>query len=109
MKQRNSVITLLLVFALLLAACAGAQQPPSAAVEAGESAANTPAADATAAGDAEASDAEATPVETGIATSTGNSEAPVPTTFQEAPILAERVEAGDLPPVAHACRLAPPP
>ena len=101
MKQRNSVITLLLVFALLLAACAGAQQPPSAAVEAGESAANTPAADATAAGDAEASDAEATPVETGIATSTGNSEAPVPTTFQEAPILAERVEAGDLPPVAE--------
>lgn len=109
MKHKNSIITLLLVFTLILSACGGAQQPPATDVEADGPAAEAPAADAPAAGDTQADEAaddeadtsETAPIETGIGTNTGVSDAPVPTTFQEAPMLAEQVEAGELPPVAE--------
>ncbi len=102
--------TLLVIVALFVAACGGGQQPAApqeapAAEEAGEEAA----AEEAPAAEAEEAAAEEAPAEEERLGSTliGEIEGPrivtnvdeFPSEFNEAPMLAERVEAGELPPV----------
>ncbi len=107
------LIALLLVFTLLIAACGGdapAAEAPAAEAPATEApAAEAPAAEATTAPAQDATAEEAAPAEEERLGSTliGEIEGPdiitdesaFPTSFSEAPMLAEKVASGDLPPV----------
>lgn len=83
MIRRNPMLLLLVVLMLILAACGGGNQPPAEApAEAAEESAQEPTAEPAQEADSEES-------------------APAPSsgTYQEAPMLAEKVAAGELPPV----------
>lgn len=99
-----SLISLLVVISLLLAACTGAGQPSAPAEQPAQ--AEAPAAEATEPAQEEAPAAEEAPLGSSLI---GEIEGPdiitdasqFPTEFAEAPMLAEKVTAGELPPVAE--------
>ncbi|MEZ4833326.1 MAG: ABC transporter substrate-binding protein [Caldilineaceae bacterium] len=109
--KQTWLIALLLVFTLVLAACGGGEEPaaeaPAEAPAAEAPAAEEPAAEEAEAPAEEAAEAPAEEEERLGSTLIGNIEGPdiitdasaFPTSFGEAPMLAEMVAAGDLPPV----------
>lgn len=106
-SKQTWLVALLLVLTLVMAACGGGAEP-AAEAPADAPAAEAPAAEATEAPAAEAPAAEAPAEEERLgSTLIGEIEGPdiitdesaFPTTFSEAPMLSEKVAAGELPPV----------
>lgn len=110
MHARAKVLALLLMLAMLVSACGGgAAAPPAAPAEAGSSDAAAPAPQAAEAAPAEAAALPANP----FIVDDSQPRFPeqvfdmIPAQFNEAPMLAAKVAAGELPPVAERLPLEP--